>query len=166
MDNYPRLRITCWMISSFSGKNFGPTLPLYGSLGGGKGGGGVNSGGSSSSFESSLHDSFKGKHKFEYLQLVTPCEVHRFRTESTREKEDSPAETNPPWCTGHLQWQRGRRSEADPLSVSSPFDSVASPAALHGSALRTGLYGGTSTCNRKDIQPVTARSQSPPESVW
>lgn len=72
-------------------------------------------------------------------------EISSFRTG----KKDLPAGTILPWCTWHLQWQQGRRSEADLPSVSSPFDSVASPAALHESALTTGLCGWTSTQNQQ-----------------
>lgn len=61
---------------------------------------------------------------------------------------DRPAETSRPWCTWHLRWRRGRRTEADLLSESGPYDNAASPAALHRSALKMGLRGGTSTHTR------------------
>lgn len=58
------------------------------------------------------------------------------------------------WCTWHLQWQQGRRSEADLEFGSNPYDSVASPAERREYELKTGLYGETSKRNKKPFQTL------------
>lgn len=120
-------------VSSGKGKS---VWPLCDSRGGGRGGGGEKSGGWSSSFESSRHESFRGRKAWN----TSFC-----KTTSVTFTGDRPAQTSRPWYTWHLRWWRGRRTEADLLSESGPYDNAASPAALRRSALKTGLCGGTST---------------------
>lgn len=128
-------------------------LPLCGdSRGGGRGGGGENSGGwSSSSFDSSLHESFRGGKAWEHLRFRKNHLGCFFAT-------DRPAGTSRPWCTWHLRWQRGRRSEAGLRSGSGPYDNAASPAAPHRCALTTDLCGGTSTHSSRGQELQSFRS--------
>lgn len=70
---HPRLQISaCWIILSNSGGDCVSLLPLCVSRGGGKGGGGENSGGVSSSFESSLHESCRGRKASNTFVFVEP----------------------------------------------------------------------------------------------
>lgn len=60
------------------------------------------------------------------------------------ERRNLPAGMYLLWCTWHLQWQRGKRSEADLQFGSNPYDSVASLAERHEYEPKTGLYEETS----------------------